>query len=135
MKKEVNKADFDFEYTGCNFSEKDVVKNGFSLLTGEELQGKIINRRIYGDYPMGYKFVTDIYENGTAEGINNVGSHDLGKWIIDFENNALHLEWKNGWFDTITRAYDVNGNIEFYDVDTGNWRTTFKVFEKWKDES
>lgn len=29
-----------------------------------------------------------------------------------------------------TRAYDVNGPVEFYDVKTGNWRTTFKAFEE-----
>ena len=68
---------------------------------------------------MGYKFVAEIYNNGTTYGINNVGTVDSGNWSIDFEKNTLQLKWKNAWIDTITRAYDVNGNIEFFDIDTG----------------
>lgn len=83
---------------------------------------------------MGYKFVADIYENGMVNGINNVGTTDSGNWRINFETHTLQLGWKNGWIDTLTRAYDVNGYIEFYDVDTGNWRTTFKIIESLNKE-
>ena len=123
-----------FAYTGRKFTEKEIVENGYSQLSGKELLLRISNMTILGDYPMGYKFVTEIYKNGTAEGVNNVGSKDSGNWRIDFEKNTLQLEWKNAWIDTTTRAYDVNGNIEFYDIDTGKWRTTFKIFERWKEE-
>lgn len=132
MKKKVKEIDFDFEYTGSNSKENDIIENGYLQLSGKELLSRINNKTIYGDYPMGYKFVTDIYENGKTEGVNDVGSHDFGNWTIDYEKNTLQLKWKNGWLDTITRAYDVNGNIEFYDVDTGNWRTTFKKFINWE---
>lgn len=127
-------ANFDFNYTGSGFTEKEVIENGFLQLTAKDLLSRISNKMIYGDYPMGYKFVTEIYENGIAEGINNVGSFDSGKWTIDFKNNTLLLEWENGWINTTNRAYEVNNTIEFYDVDTGNWRTTFKVFENLKEE-
>ena len=70
----------------------------------------------------------NFYENGKAEGINHVGSHDFGNWVIDMEKHTLSLKWNNAWMDTITYAYEVNGNIEFYDVGTGNWRTTFKKY-------
>ena len=134
MKKEIKSQDFNYEYTGSAFTEKEIIAKGHSLLTGEELRKLISNKTIYGDYVMGYKFVTDIYDNGTAEGVNHVGSHDFGEWRIDIENNTLILNWKNGWVDTVTRAYEVNGHIEFYDVDTGRWRTTFKQFENWVEE-
>ena len=134
MKNKIKETDFNFEYTGSNSIEKDIIENGYLQLSGKELLSRIINNTILGDYPSGYKFISDIYDNGTAEGINNVGSHNFGNWTIDYEKNTLQLKWKNGWLDTITRAYDVNGNIEFYDVDTGKWRTTFKTFEKWKEE-
>ena len=119
----------EFDYTGSDFTEKDIKENGYIQLSGKELLLRISNRTIFGDYPMGYKFITNIYENGTAKGVNNVGSFDSGNWSIDFKKNTLQLEWQNAWINTITRAYDVNGNIEFYDIDTGKWRTTFKIFE------
>ena len=134
MDNKIKETDFNFEYTGSDSNENDIIENGHLQLFGKELLSRISNKTIFGDYPMGYKFVTNIYENGTAEGINDAGSKDFGNWVIDYEKNTLRLEWKNGWFDTITRAYDVNGNIEFYDVDTGNWRTTFKKFKNWKEE-
>jgi len=116
----------DFDYTGSNLTENDAVKKGYSLLSSKELLPKISNKTIFGDYLMGYKFVAEIYNNGTTYGINNVGTVDSGNWSIDFEKNTLQLKWKNAWINTITRAYDVNGNIEFYDIDTGKWRMTFK---------
>jgi hypothetical protein len=134
MNHKITEADFDFEYTGSNSTEEDMIKNGHRQLSGKELRSRISNKTIYGDYPNGYKFVTDINENGIAEGINNVGSYDFGSWLIDADVNTLSLKWNNGWVDTVTHAYDVNGNIEFYDVDSGNWRTTFKKFKNWKEE-
>ncbi|MEE9430707.1 MAG: hypothetical protein V3V16_06670 [Melioribacteraceae bacterium] len=134
MKAELKTTDFDFEYTGSEYTEDGIIAKGHKQITGKILQATIKNTTVFGEYLNGYKFVTDIYDNGTAEGINNVGSHNFGKWIIDFEKNTLQLEWENGWVDTITRAYNVNGNIEFYDIGTGKWRTTFKTFEKWKEE-
>ena len=123
-----------FDYTGSDFTEKEIIENGHIQLSGNDLLLRIRNSTIFGDYPMGFKFVTDIDENGTVKGINNVGSFDSGKWRIDFETHTLQLEWKNAWINTITRAYDVNENIEFYDIDTGKWRTTFKIFERRKEE-
>jgi hypothetical protein len=134
MISKVKPEDFDFKYTGNNFTEKEIIIQGYVHLSGKELLTRISNKTIFGEYPMGYKFVTDIYENGTTNGVNQVGSVDNGNWKIDFEKNTLQLEWKNGWVNTVTRAYLVNENIEFYDTDTGKWRTTFKVFENWKEE-
>jgi len=126
--------DIDLSFTGSYYTEQMAIKKGFKQLTGEELKKRIINKTICGDYPMGFTFVTRIYENGKTEGINNVGSQDYGYWAINTKNHTISLQWNNGWMNTTTHFYDVNGNIEFYDVDTGNWRTTFKKFENWKEE-
>jgi len=120
----------EFDYTGNDFTENEIINKGFTPLTGKELFLKISNMTIFGDYPFGYKFVTEIYDNGKVRGINNIGTKDSGNWSIDFKKHTLQLKWKNSWIDTITRAYDVNGKIEFYDIDTGKWRTSFKIFEK-----
>lgn len=124
----------EFNYTGSDFTEKEIREQGYIHLSGKELLSRISNQTIFGDYPMGYKFVTNIYENGTAEGVNNVGAFDDGNWSIDLNKNILQLEWKNAWINTTTRAYEINGNIEFYDIDTGKWRTTFKIFETLTEE-
>ena len=134
MKNNLKIGNFDFKYTGSRYTKKKAIENGFKQLTGEALLKRIVNKTFYGDYPMGYKFVTNIYENGEAEGINHVGSHDFGNWVIDMEKHTLSLKWNNGWMDTITYAYEVNGNIEFYDVNTGNWRTTFKKYVNLKEK-
>ncbi len=75
----------DFDYTGSNFTEKEIIENGHIQLSGKELLLRISNMTIFGDYPMDYKFVTEIYENGTANGINNVSSFDSGNWRITFK--------------------------------------------------
>lgn len=126
MAKKLKTVDFDFEYTGSEYTEETVQKNGFKQLSGSELRDRIVNKTVYGDYPGGYKFISEIHENGMTQGMNHVGSHDLGNWAIDFDNHTLHLKWKHGWLDTVTRAYAVNETIEFYDINTGNWITTFK---------
>ena len=123
-----------FSYTGSSFTEKEIITQGHLQLSGKELLSRISNKTVFGDYPMGYKFVADIYENGMVNGINNVGTVDNGNWSINLEKHTLQLEWENAWMDTVTRAYSVNGNIECYDVDTGNWRTTFKIIEGFKKE-
>ena len=127
-------SDLDFEYVGSNFTENEIIEKGYIQLNGKELLSRISNKIISGDYPIGYKFVTEIYENGTTEGINNVSSVDYGNWTIDFNANTLQLVWTNAWINTITRAYNVNGNIEFYDIDTGKWSTTFRMFKELKGE-
>ena len=133
MSLKINDLDIS-SFTGSNYTEQAAIKKGFKRLTGNELKKRIINKTICGDYPMGYTFVTRIYENGKTEGINNVGSQDFGYWSIDTKNHTISLQWHNGWMNTTTNFYDVNGNIEFYDLTTGNWRTTFKKFENWKEE-
>jgi hypothetical protein len=133
MRKITKPSDFDFEYTGSVLTEKEAIERKHTQLTGEELQSRISNKTVYGDYLMGYKYVSELYEDGTTEGVNNVGARDLGTWAIDMENHTLTTKWKYGWFDTITRAYDVGGNIEFFDVETGNWRTSFKKIEELTD--
>jgi len=129
MKSKLKITDLNFTYTGNNFTEKEIILKGYNQLTAKQLYLKINNKTIFGDYPGGYIFSTNIFDDGRVEGINNVGSYDFGNWLINYEKHTLQLKWKNGWANTISRAYDVNGNIEFYDVNTGFWITTFKVLK------
>jgi len=131
MKHQIKVEDFDFEFTGSLYTVKDVVGQDCPQLSGEELLSKIANKTIFGDYMMGYKFIIEFYEDGTAEGKNHVGSHNFGTWSIDREKHTMSTSWSNGWIDSTTRAYEINGHIQLFDIDTGNWRTTLKVMKGW----
>ncbi|MGV6829404.1 MAG: hypothetical protein ACWA45_08400 [Flavobacteriales bacterium] len=113
-------------YLGSFLTEEKAIQYGFKQLNAEDLLKKISNKIIFGDYPMGFTFVTKIENDGNLKGLNNVGFKDEGTWFIDNKNNTLHLQWNRAWANTITRAYEVNNNIEFFDIETGNWRTTFR---------
>jgi hypothetical protein len=56
-----------------------------------------------------------------------VGAHHFGQWSINMQENTLTVEW-DGWDNNTARAYDLVGEIHFYDSTTGEWRTTFKQF-------
>ena len=68
---------------------------------------------------MGYKFVTNIYENGTAEGVNNVGTFDDGNWSIDLNKNSIDLKlifYEQGDFNS--RRYKIDSRNYQYVLDS-----------------
>ena len=71
-------------------------------------------------------------KDGNMEGKNDLGSHLIGKCTFNTEDNTFSVEW-DGYWDTWTgRAYDVDGEIQFFDSTTSRWRTTFKKVEAGK---
>jgi hypothetical protein len=94
-------------------------------LLANDLIKILSNKTIYGDYVGGYKFITQSFSDGKMAGINNVGSHNFGKWEVDKTSHTLKLTWDNGWDTTTTKAYYVDGDIKFYDTDTFQYRNTF----------
>lgn len=121
----IYRSDFNFEYQEFELTEEQILESGLVQIKGNKLQKLISNKRVYGCYPMGYKFVSEIYSNGKTIGINNVGTLDQGKWSINLENNTLSIDWKNSWINTTTKAYQINNNLVFFDLFEGNWRTSF----------
>lgn len=106
-------------------SENNIIEKGFHSLTGDELKSKISGKQVRGQYLYGYKYIGVFHANGTTEGENNVGSHHFGEYVVDKKNNTLCLLWDNGWDNTTTKAYDINGELHFFDVNSGNWRMSF----------
>ena len=106
-------------------TESELLDQGFLPLTGEELKSRISGKQVRGDYLYGYKYIGVFHANGTTEGENNVGSHHFGEYVVNLENNTISLFWDNGWDNTITKAYDIKGELHFFDVGTGNWRMSF----------
>lgn len=118
--------------TGVNTTEKMIIDRGYLQLSAEELKQRISDKTVKGDYYNGRKYVTYTDKNGNMEGKNDLGSHLFGKCTFNTKNNTFSVKW-NGYWDTWTgRAYDVDGEIQFFDSTTSRWRTTFKKIEEGK---
>jgi len=115
-------------------TEPMIKEQGYKQLTGKELKDRIYNKTVRGEYFIGRIFITYIDNEGNMEGENDLGSHHFGKNIIDMVNNTLTTQWDTGWHNWTGRAYDVDGEIKFFDTTTLEWRTTFKTFEEGKKE-
>ena len=118
----------------AQISEKDVIAKKYHQLTGEELKQKIIKKTVWGDYYNGRKYICYHSENGIIESENDFGAHHQGNWIINNKNNTLTVVWDYGWDNWTGRAYDVNGEIVFFDSTTSKWRTTLKIFKDGKQK-
>jgi len=105
-----------------------IIEAGYSQLSGEELKERISQKTIRGEYYNGRRYITFIDTNGNMEGKNDLGSHRFGKCVIDMNSGTIKTKWDSGWDNWTGRAYDVNGEIKFYDTTTLEWRTTFKDF-------
>ena len=115
-----------------NTTETMIIEGGYKLLSREELEQRIVGKTIRGDYYNGRKYISFIDQNGTSEGKNDLGSHLVGKWSINTEDKTFTVEWDGYWDNWTGRAYDVDGEIKFYDTTTLRWRTTFKQFKDGK---
>jgi len=111
-----------------NTRETMIIEAGYCQLSGEELKERISQKTIRGEYYNGRRYITFIDKNGNMEGKNDLGSHRFGKCSIDMNSSTITTKWYSGWDNWTGRAYDVNGEIKFYDTITLNWRTTFKDF-------
>lgn len=103
--------------------------SGHVQLSGEELERRIAGKMVRGEYLRGFTFVASVARNGSMEGRNNVGVRDSGRWSIDMEDGSFTVRWDGGWDNTTTYAYDMGGEIRFYDRDTSQWRTTFTAID------
>ena len=109
-------------------TEKMIRDGGYHQLTSDELLTRIIDKTIRGDYFNGRKFNGIFYKDGTTEGKNDLGTHLFGEWSINTQDNSLEVIWDGYWFNTLTNMYEVDGEIKFYDCETGKWRMTFIRF-------
>ncbi len=90
------------------------------------------NKTIRGEYYIGRIYISYLDEDGNVEGENDLGKHVFGKISINMNDNTLTTKWDGYWDNWTGRAYDVNGEIKFFDTTSLQWRTTFKTFEEGK---
>ena len=115
-------------------TEAKIIEAGYVHLSAGELKQKISNKTVYGDYGLQFKFVSTIKEDGTMEGRNNAGAHNLGEWSVDANSNTFSVMWDAGWDKTTTRAYWIDEQLKFFDSHNGQWRTTFtEILDGCKD--
>lgn len=117
-------------FNELTYDETTAIRKGAKQLIGSELEDLITNKEVQGAYPGGFVFIARIYKNCRTEGVNQFGHYDKGNWKIDFEHNYLYLEWENGWINSITKAYQLDNSILFFDIITGKWRTTFRTIKE-----
>lgn len=108
--------------------EATLIAAEYPPLTADELRQTISNKTIYGDFGAFFKAVTTITADGHMEGRNNAGAHVFGHCVVN-NDGTLTLKWDSGWIDATLRAYHVDGQIKFFDVTSGAWRTTFTHVE------
>ncbi len=106
-------------------TESTIIDAGYQPLSGQQLAQTIVGKTLLGDYGYLFKFIVAINANGSIEGKNNAGAHHFGKWVIDEAEGTISLQWDSGWDNTTNRAYAVDGLLKLFDVNGGEWRTTF----------
>lgn len=106
-------------------TEALMVEKGHKQISGQELRQRLLGNTVLGDFAFAYKYIMTISADGALEGINNVGSHHFGQLTIADAANAASVQWEDGWANTTSRAYDVDGEIKLYNIENGQWSTTF----------
>ena len=99
-------------------TEPMIEEQGYAQLSANELKEKVYNKTVRGEYFIGRIYITYIDRDGNMEGENDLGSHHFGKCFIDTDKNTITTKWKSGWDNWTGRAYDVNGEIKFFDSTT-----------------
>ena len=80
---------------------------------------------VLGEFGFAFKYIMTIGADGRLEGINNVGSHHHGQMTIDDALDIFTVRWETGWVNSSSRAYEVDGKIKLYNIENGQWSTTF----------
>lgn len=106
-------------------TEATLIKAGYKCISGRELGQRLLGNTILGDFAFLFKYIMTISKDGALEGINNVGSHHLGQSTINNTANTITVHWNDGWVNTTSRVYEVDGKLKLYNIENGQWSTTF----------
>ena len=106
-------------------TEATLIEAGHKSISGQELGHRLLGNTILGDFAFQFKYLMTISKDGALEGINDVGSHHLGQMAIDNGTNTISVQWNDGWVNTTSRAYEADGKIKLYNIENGQWSTTF----------
>ena len=107
-------------------TKEDLLGKGLTALSKEALVARISDTTVTGDYEYdGHRIYKSFMDtNGEIESKNDWGSHVFGRYTIE-DNGHLSVEWDGYWDAWTGVAFEIEGEIKFYDIHTGVWRTTF----------
>jgi len=109
-------------------TKDDLILQGYMPLSKNELINLISNTTVLGDYEYSghRKYKTFIDTSGEMLGKNDWGSNESGRWSL---NNLGHfsVEWDGYWEAWTALAFKIDETIKFYDLVSGQWKTTFNT--------
>lgn len=114
--------------TGAGSNEQMVIDAGYKQASAAVIRQRAVGNTVIGNYLYGFVFISYMDKDGMMEGRNNVGAHHKGRWSLDAQDNTLSVQWHSGWDTSVTRAYDIDGALHFFDLNTGIWRMSFERF-------
>jgi len=108
----------------------DVINDGHTILSKEELANLIVGKTVYGNYEYNghRKFVSYIDPDGSVNGTNDWGSYEEGEWSIG-DDHIFTVSWDGYWEDWSAYAFHIDGEVKFYEQLTGQWKTTFDAIK------
>lgn len=109
-------------------------ERGILPLTASDIEKSIIGKTIKGDWENARKYVCYMDPIGIAEGENDLGTHCIGKWVIDKYSNTFSVEWESYWDKWSGRVYNVEGKIVMFDGQTNKMRTSIHTIEDGRRE-
>ena len=115
-------------------TKQDMIDKSYQMLSVEDLSKLHIDTTITGKYFYNntwYKYMSNIFSDGTVEGQNDVGSYNEGRWKVN-SDATFSVEWEGYWEDWTGFAYKVANEIMFFDSTTNKWRTTYTLVEDGK---
>lgn len=111
--------------TGFGSTEQMAMDAGHKQINIDDFLRRAVGKTVLGNYMLGFVFYGYMGADGSIDGENNVGTRDTGHWAVNHVGNTFLLKWHGGWVDSITRIYDIDGALHFFDRDTGAWRMSF----------
>ncbi len=116
-------------------TKEKMLQNGYVPLTKKALLNLISNTTVWGDYEYSghRKYKTFMDANGKMEAKNDWGSHVFGEWRVE-EDGCLTVKWQGYWEDWTAIAFQVEREIKFYNIEDGQWQTTFYNIEQGRQD-
>ncbi len=115
----------DVNFNNMTEVESDLQQKEYAPLNAEEIQLLIVGKTFLGSFPPSFKYIISVNIDGSLEGKNNYQHYDIGKWIINAENNTLSVNWDFGWVNSTNHVYLVDDVVKMFDSTSSKLNTSF----------
>ena len=107
-------------------TKDDLLSQGYIPFSKYELVNLLSNTTVSGDYEyIGHRrYKTYMSASGEMLGENDWGAQESGRWSVN-ELGHFSVEWDGYWEAWTALVFSVDETVKFYDIESGQWRTTF----------